>query len=572
MSRTRKSYVLLAAMATLLVSMWRGDVSLAQGRDPDRGHGERVLNAGPPYGPPELGRNPGEERREIRYGPLTAVGTDHPTNTGNVFMFNIEKPCSGCQVTSMTARLLNAEGEEMGPPQGVRLKGMMLLQGRFAGRDDATCGSGANWQPTGPNFLPYGEVLGGERFFLSGDERTPVTLPQGYGYPVGNSSWTMIYELANSNSASRTVYIEMVYDYVPGDTLHDADPVWFDIDQCGWSATNMEAGDQTGTYTWNVTRPGSVLFAAGYQHGNWVNGAVHGGVNVELRIGGADGQVICDSRAGYGESPFYRDNRGVKWLSSMSTCGDLYTPETLGLVAEGEQMTITSQYSHQEPWRGQMGGMLAYISREIPDPDPHPQPGYPYGADIRAEASAFGVAVPFAGDSEDVARFPMGGEGACNDEGARTTLTGSFSESHDGRAFLSDVEFTGQPGDVLATDDGAICAVIDFAAAGGKLEMQGSWPATFSLYGVTAEITLTATGQFAPFITGDCVLDMDIGEMIGTIRGSGPPNLASVTASEVTMGEAPEGCDAYGTLLNVYLGLPSSDAAAALELEIHWED
>lgn len=570
MRRTKRSCLLVTVVAALLLSTWGSGVTLAQdhehgddnGHEHGDDHGGGDPGDGPPYGPPELGRNPGEQRREMRYGPVDVAAPaegEHHGHTDGI-LFSMQKPCTDCQITSMTARLTNPDGEEIGNAQGLQLHHIVLLQRGMAGRDDATCGSGANWQPTSSNSTPLG--LLGERFFASGDERTPAVFPRGYGYPVGSGGWSMIWELANANSTPQTVYVDIVYDYVPGNTLHNLDPVWFDIDQCGDSEVDTGTGQHTHSYTWNVTRPGAVLYAWGHQHGNWVNEAVDGGTDIELRIGGEDGEVICDTRAGYDESPFYTDHHGMKWLSSMSTCGDTDNPTALGLVGQGDQMTITSNYSHQTAWPGQMGILVAYISQEVPEP-----PQYPWGHDIHADLDG-SLSVDLVGGDEPL-RVPTGGEGACNPEGTPTTMTGSFGGNHDGHASLAGIEVVPQPSDLLLTDEGTICAAVDLEVPEGEL-MTGNGSGTLSLQGVTAEVEITATGVFAPFIPGDCVLAVDIGTMTGTIDGTGPPSTAHLTASDATVSRASDSCGAYGTLLNVHLGLPTTDTEMGLDLTMDW--
>lgn len=76
--------------------------------------------------------------------------------------------------------------------------------------------------------------------------------------------------------------------------------------------------------------------------------------------------------------------------------------------------------------------------------------------------------------------------------------------------------------------------------------------------------------MFEQHIPEGCYLALDIGELSGSITG-GAPNAAELSASGISVAEAPASCgDAYGRLLNVGFGLPSTDADIALDLTVHW--
>ncbi len=115
---------------------------------------------------------PGSQTTAIRYGPFNVQGapmnpdgTHGHAHTGNRFSFFIRKPCTDCYVTGMTASLVYQDGRVAGWNTDAQLHHMvMLAQG--GGKTDATCAVSL-----------FG--LLGQRFFASGDERTPVDLTAG---------------------------------------------------------------------------------------------------------------------------------------------------------------------------------------------------------------------------------------------------------------------------------------------------------------------------------------------------------------------------------------------------------
>ena len=127
------------------------------------------------------------------------------------------------------------------PPHGA-------LQPMSWGRPDATCG---------------GQFLGflGERFFASGDERTPMPTA-GYGYYVSwLDNWTMIYELANEKTTPQNVIIEMTYDWVPGTTLghEEARPGVVRHRPVRPVGVQRAGRPNTRNWTWTVNRPGKIV-------------------------------------------------------------------------------------------------------------------------------------------------------------------------------------------------------------------------------------------------------------------------------------------------------------------------
>ena len=262
--------------------------------------------------------------RTVRYGPYTIpAGTDMEMGElENRLNLWVSKPCSNCTITRMQPNLVYADGSRANVNTGAMLHHMVLAS-QF--RSDPTCS---------------GNALGlvGERFFASGNERTVIEYPSGFGYRVGFlDQWNLIYDLMNMEPEAQTVYIEMTFNYVSGSGgLEAVKPVWLDIDQCGDSEYSIPAGTSDAHWDWNVNVPGRVV-----------------------AIDQSTGQSICNSVATYGGAPDYIDMMGEPWISSMSRC----IANPVATVARGQTVRLHSVYNAPEARGDVMGIMIAYIDQ-----------------------------------------------------------------------------------------------------------------------------------------------------------------------------------------------------------------
>jgi hypothetical protein len=297
---------------------------------------------------------PGAQQSQVRYGPFNIPaargdGSNHADMgmTGNQFRFFVQKPCSNCYVTSMKADLVNAGGEVVGAREGLFLHHMVLANWT-SGRTDATCYVGFPF--------PLG-LMFGQRFFASGDERTTINFPANYGYQVNaTDTWNLIYDLANMNTTAQSAYLRVSYEYVPMSTqgMRNVEPIWFDVAQCGFSTFSRPAGPSQASWTWNVNRPGNIVAIGGHVH--------NGGINIVIR-NDTTGEVICDSRAGYGETPMYTDHHGMQHISSMSKCmGGEGSP--VARVSNGQRVTTTAHYDMDEAVNDQMAITMGFVAAE----------------------------------------------------------------------------------------------------------------------------------------------------------------------------------------------------------------
>jgi Stress up-regulated Nod 19 len=268
--------------------------------------------------------------KAVRYGPFVIpAGTDaDPGMVHNKLMFGVQRPCIDCYITSFTPDLVYADGSRANMDTGPMLHHMVLTS---QWRRDATCGS--SWLG-----------LAGERFFASGNERTAIKFPAGYGYRVRYyDAWNLLVDLMNDSAEAKTVYVKVTYTTRPSwEPVQRLRPVWLDIDQCGDSEYSIPAGYSDTPWDWTVNVPGKVVAMIGHLHGH--------GVYVEATNQSQGGKSICKSVATL-------DPDDVHSVLAMSTC----TGDPLAVVRLGQTVRLHSVYDSPHAADDVMGIMLGYI-------------------------------------------------------------------------------------------------------------------------------------------------------------------------------------------------------------------
>jgi Stress up-regulated Nod 19 len=269
--------------------------------------------------------------KTVRYGPYTIpAGTmELPGMIHNKLQFGVQRPCAACFITSFRPDLVYPDGGRATMATGAMLHHFVLTS-QF--QPDATCGNA--WLG-----------LAGERLFASGDERTSIRFPSGYGYRVRwYDSWNLLVDLMNHSSSAQTVYVQVTYTYRSArQAVKSLRPVWLDIDQCGDSEYSIPAGFSDTHWDWNVNVPGNVVAAIGHLHGH--------GVAVEATNESQGGSSICKSVATL-------DPADVHHVLAMSTC----TGDPLARVRAGEIVRLHSMYQSSHPADDVMGIMLLWIN------------------------------------------------------------------------------------------------------------------------------------------------------------------------------------------------------------------
>lgn len=286
--------------------------------------------AAPPAEVDTAPSRPAETVTTVRVGPFVLP----PAPAGTVPHVNrvlpdIPKPCADCYITAIEPRLVNADGSRADMAEGVMLHHLVIAE---AGRADVTCGR------------TDGIGAMGRRLFASGDERTPITLPDGFGFKVTPGQWVGIAELMNHGSVPQIVYFDAVVHHVPASTpgMKPVTPVWLDVNNCLTSEYAVPAGKSATPWSWASTLTGRIVAAGGHVHAGGVGLTLD---NATLR------QPICGSAATYGSGAF----EGM--VTSMSTC----SWDSLGTLRAGDTLTMTSLYDAAQAMNDVMGIMLLAV-------------------------------------------------------------------------------------------------------------------------------------------------------------------------------------------------------------------
>lgn len=187
---------------------------------------------------------------------------------------------------------------------------------------------------------------GRERFFASGDERTAISFPYGYGYRVRwYDSWNMLVDLMNHSTTQKTVYVLVTYTYGPSwEPVRRVKPVWLDIDQSGDSEYSIPAGCSDTYWDWRVNVPGRVVAMFGHVHGH--------GIAVEATNESRGGALVCQSNATLDPTDSHR-------VLAMSIC----TGDPLAVIGLGETVGLHSMYQSSHPADDVMGFSCCRASR-----------------------------------------------------------------------------------------------------------------------------------------------------------------------------------------------------------------
>jgi hypothetical protein len=335
--------------------------------------GNGVVGVNPP-----IAIQPGALTKTVRYGPWTV-----PAATGDAFgqegsihnevdALRVEKPCDRCYIVGIEPQLKHTDGRVANWDTGQMLHHVVLIE---QGRPDPTCD------------MNDGVGALGQRFFASGNERTKLRAPAGYGYPVGSGGWTLIYDLMNHTRLPTNVYIEFTFKYVPikpgVPLLKTQRPVWLDVANCTFGDVTPRTGSFSFTYDWTVDNPGKILGIGGHLH--------DGGSHISI-TNQSTGKLICNSVAGYG-GPGYESDHGTghggehdddhgsppttdghghtdadharMHLSSMSQCVAPNKDSPLATISRGQKLRLTAYYdTAKHPPHGShplMGISIIYI-------------------------------------------------------------------------------------------------------------------------------------------------------------------------------------------------------------------
>jgi Stress up-regulated Nod 19 len=242
----------------------------------------------------------------------------------------LTSPCSNCYVTGIQVDMVFADGRSANLDSGIMLHHLVLIQ---PGLPDTTC--------------PASTLLGalGQRFFASGNERTPGVLPPGFGYHLGSGPLLAVFDIMNMSSSLQVVWLSATVSWLPDTTpgIKAVTPVWLDENNCSSSVYAIPAGPSNRVWTWTSTITGRVVTAGGHVH--------DGGVETVL-TNQTTGQHICTSQAGYTTMA-----ASMGSVDSMTTCSH----DRLGTVRAGDVLALDTSYNSPVPKTDVMGIMIAYV-------------------------------------------------------------------------------------------------------------------------------------------------------------------------------------------------------------------
>lgn len=275
-----------------------------------------------------LVNSPRIHERTVTYGPFSVEPSmGHGHGGLNTSLANIEKPCEDCSVVAMSADLREADGSRANFDNQSMLHHVVLFN---QDAEDATC-------PGWP-----------ERFFASGNERTPFLLPRGFGYDIAaGDRWRLITHLMNMGDQTKDLFIQVRFAYVEDTSeLRGVKPFWIDINNCGNSQYETPAGDHTEVRDFTVTpeMAGRVVAIGGHLHDH--------GTHISA-TDATSGRMLCDAAAGYDNDPSY--------MGHIDTVGGCLG-RSIGRIRAGDTLRLASSYSAPETLSDVMGIMIGYVA------------------------------------------------------------------------------------------------------------------------------------------------------------------------------------------------------------------
>lgn len=236
---------------------------------------------------------------------------------------------------------------------GMRLHHVVLTN---TGRLSATCGT----------------EYGGDRFFASGNERTPVSIcangsafnpvelrvklttnrTSQVGYYIGpNDDIFFLVELMNETEDPRPVVVTITYEYIPRipQSFTQVTPIWLDISSNCTSNSEEPAFNNTAfNYTmlprWKADFEGHVTCIVGHLH--------DGGTHVEVL---KNGKPVCDCVAVYGQNPGYVETGSMNMSMSMNMgsmdmvqISSLNSCMNVGTSSVGDEWGLAAFYNTSE--------------------------------------------------------------------------------------------------------------------------------------------------------------------------------------------------------------------------------
>ncbi len=256
----------------------------------------------------------------------------------------------------------------------------------------------AVWLSNGTSGQGEGNRLGSlYPFFASGEEKTALEFPPGYGYPVGaQDRWILNYMIHNLTANATKVYVTYDMEFVPESSplaasITPVHPIWMDVqDHHIYPVFNVQRhSGRDGKFTYpemakhpygkgpplnefTVDHPGTLIEAAGHLH--------PGGLYDQLDLSHPGVKPASNTMAGvtpgsvrlFRSVAHYFDQRGpVSWDLAMTVTAPNWRP----LVKPGDVLRVSTTYeTRRASWYEVMGIMVvweAWNDTEGVDPFTH---------------------------------------------------------------------------------------------------------------------------------------------------------------------------------------------------------
>jgi hypothetical protein len=242
------------------------------------------------------------------------------------FVHGAHKPCTSCDIVGIVPNLVYPNGKTANYNTGAMLHHFVMFN---SSTHDLTC---PNWP---------------QRIFASGNERSDMVLPAGYGYRVAaTDNWNMLVELMNMSMRTQNVQVQVTYYYLPASAnVRPVTPMWLDENNCRNSDYAIPAGHSNTVWNYKVPATGAGDIVA-------IGGHVHDyGTHISL-TDTTTGKLICNSRAAYGQIPAYEKN-----IDYVSGC----TGSPLAVIRTGDMLRLNSYYNSPKAENNVMGIMMAWV-------------------------------------------------------------------------------------------------------------------------------------------------------------------------------------------------------------------
>jgi hypothetical protein len=279
---------------------------------------------------------------------LAAMGTD--ASESESFSISVPRPAGDIVMKKIRFFLLDPSGREMNlDDDGVHLHHVVMGSSKTT---DSAC-------PTSG----YAALLG-QRWSASGNEKTPIVLPDGYGYAAGaGDGWRAIWHLMNMGAgAVNGMRLSYEIAYVRGTAasagVRDLTPYYLDVVGCTKSDFDLAGGAAAGTTTTKsatipIPRAGRAVYTLGHLH--------DGGVDVSLVS--PSGQARCTTVAQYGGGAGHEHS--MPGMPAPSVQGHITAipacPEPFDIGA-GEAMTVNARYPGDAAFKDVMGVIFTYVA------------------------------------------------------------------------------------------------------------------------------------------------------------------------------------------------------------------